>query len=359
MRYWFCLILLNINTLFALEDGTTLSIYFENDLFANTDREYTNGTKISIVSPDIDWNQEIKNGRAEMLSPLSLWFVKKLQPVADTKDWLMNQSGIGWDAKYKDSSFNIEFIFAQQMYTPENTASSEYLPNERPYGGWLYTGVGIHRKTWDELDIFEFHFGLVGSASLAQETQDLVHSLRKIPKAQGWKHQLENELGLGFVIERKNRVFDHEFANTKIGLDMISHYGASLGNVLTQANAGIEIRAGWNIPKDFGETLLGRSGNTSAPNNEGKLRWDEGFSFYFFTGVDGRAVARNIFLDGNTFRDGPSVEKENWVGDWVGGTSVRIGKRLKMSYSQVVRTREYKNQNDNQIFGSAYISWIF
>ena len=359
MKFAIIVSLVFVCSLKAIEDGSTLSVYFENDLFANTDREYTNGVKLSLVSPDIDWNREIKKGRTEMLSPLSLWFVKQLEPVALAKDWILDQSGLGWKAKENDSTYNVEFVFAQQMYTPESTETSQFLPNERPYGGWLYGGIGIHRKTWKRLDIFEFNMGIVGPASLAKEAQDFVHAARKIPKAQGWQHQLDNELGLGIVVERKYRAIHRNFGIGKLGADVITHYGASIGNVLTQANAGFEIRSGWNIPRDFGETLLGRSGNTSAPNDEGKLRWDEGFSLYLFSGVDGKAVVRNIFLDGNTFGNSHSVEKETWVGDWVAGTSMRIGKRVKMTYSQVIRTREYKTQNDNQIFGAAYISWIF
>ena len=45
-----------------------------------------------------------------------------------------------------------------------------------------------------------------------------------------------------------------------------------------------------------------------------------GFSAYVFAGVDGRAIARNLFLDGNTFEGSRSVNKMNLVGDlsWAG-----------------------------------------
>jgi hypothetical protein len=35
-------------------DGGVFSLYFENDLFADTDQQYTNGTKIGWVSPDLE-----------------------------------------------------------------------------------------------------------------------------------------------------------------------------------------------------------------------------------------------------------------------------------------------------------------
>ena len=62
MHYWIPLLLISFVSVSALEDGSTISVYLENDLFANTDRN-TNGTKVSVVSPDIDWNREINQGQ--------------------------------------------------------------------------------------------------------------------------------------------------------------------------------------------------------------------------------------------------------------------------------------------------------
>ena len=46
MHYWIPLLLISFVSVSALEDGSTISVYFENDLFANTD-EYN------------EWNQSI------------------------------------------------------------------------------------------------------------------------------------------------------------------------------------------------------------------------------------------------------------------------------------------------------------
>jgi hypothetical protein len=37
----------------AAENPGTVSFYFENDLFAHTDQHYTNGVKLSVISPDL------------------------------------------------------------------------------------------------------------------------------------------------------------------------------------------------------------------------------------------------------------------------------------------------------------------
>jgi hypothetical protein len=75
-------------------------------------------------------------------------------------------------------------------------------------------------------------------------------------------------------------------------------------------------------------------------------------------GVDGRAVWRIIFLDGNTWRDSQSVDKNLFVADFLAGVSP-IYKRFKLSYAYVYRIKEFKEQNDGQLFGSVALAVTF
>ena len=58
MKYIIFSILLTIAAVFGVESAEgkeklgTLSFYFENDFFGDTDRYYTNGIKLSWISPD-------------------------------------------------------------------------------------------------------------------------------------------------------------------------------------------------------------------------------------------------------------------------------------------------------------------
>ena len=74
-----------------------------------------------------------------------------------------------------------------------------------------------------------------------------------------------------------------------------------------------------------------------------------------FAGLYGRAVARNIFLDGNTFRDSMSVHKKSFVADGQAGVALRVG-RLLFSYTYVLRGEEYFGQHGNSRFGAVGIS---
>ncbi len=82
------------------------------------------------------------------------------------------------------------------------------------------------------------------------------------------------------------------------------------------------------------------------------------FSWYAFAGASGRAVARNIFLDGNTFVDSPSVEKNPFVADFQIGVA-GIYRGVRITLSEIFRTPEFKEQRGSDRFGSLTLSARF
>jgi lipid A 3-O-deacylase len=85
---------------------------------------------------------------------------------------------------------------------------------------------------------------------------------------------------------------------------------------------------------------------------------DSRLGVHLFTAVDGRLVARDVFLDGNTFRNSQSVDKELFVADIMAGVALEYGK-FKASYSYVLRTKQFKTQQNEQIFGTISLSWNY
>ncbi len=352
------LVFLTYANLYSEESPLTLSIYFDNDLFSDTDRDYTNGTKFSVISPDLpSIASYLDNSDYGVISRRAAKWLELLGERLDDGYRRLNLFNISGPSV--ESQYNIEMTLGQQMYTPDDIFEKDLITTDRPYSGWLYIGGSLHRKTENTLETLTVEIGVVGPLSLARETQDFVHDdLRSIPTAQGWDHQLKNELGINLLIERKERLFRKEIG--VIGIDALCHYGVSLGNVLTFANFGAELRYGLNLPDDFGEALLGRSGNSNIRGIQANRDEHRDFlSCYLFTGIDGRGVLRNIFLDGNTFEDSHSVDKENWVGDLSMGISWLFNEKVKISYAQVFRTREYKGQDDEQSYGAINVSTHF
>jgi len=56
-------------------------------------------------------------------------------------------------------------------------------------------------------------------------------------------------------------------------------------------------------------------------------------------------MARNIFLDGNTFRDCHSVDKKEFVTDLQLGVAWHF-KDMRISFVQMFRSREFEGQPD-------------
>ena len=63
-------------------------------------------------------------------------------------------------------------------------------------------------------------------------------------------------------------------------------------------------------------------------------------------------MARNLFLDGNSFEPSRSVSKRALVGDLVFGAAVTFN-FARLAFSHVIRTREYKTQGGDDQYGDA------
>ena len=304
----------------------TFTLQFENDLFYGADRQYTNGLRLSWVSPKGDESFEQVEWIRDVLEKVSF---------------------------RKNAETRFGFAAGQEIYTPEDRKRSDLIIDDRPYAGWLYGAMSLHSETkkpwYRELESIELNLGIVGPQAFGQETQDLIHNIRVIDLFEGWGNQLKNEPGVLLMYERKWRFFD-PVPLGPLHFDIVPHAGASLGNVLTHVNVGGSVRYGYNIPKDFGPPSLIKGLTSMDTIPEAKL------SLYVFAGTEGRYVARNIFLDGNTFADSHSVKKNRWVADFSVGVAL-IYRRFKISYTNALRTREFVGQKNNARFGSISASW--
>lgn len=304
------------------EQTGTLSFILENDIFAGKDQHYTNGARVIWV-PGKD-------------APTPQWAVK----VARYVPWFPDEGEIRHG-----------YAFGQSMFGPEDITLVDPPLDERPYAGWLYGTVGLGVESGRQLDLVSLTLGVVGPASLAEQTQKFVHKVVDSNKPQGWDTQLDNEPGVILTYQRNWRGYATSTHATR--MDFTPHLGFALGNVFTYANAGLTMRVGKNLPNDYGppriQPGLPGSGDFSPASN---------FGWYFFAGVEGRVVARNIFLDGNTFSDSRSVDKKPLVGDLQVGF-VLDWSDVRLSYTHVVRSREYETQDSHDQFGALSVSFKF
>jgi hypothetical protein len=315
----------------------TVNLYFENDLFDETDQNYTNGVRLSWISPDTTSYQN------DPAFPAWLRAANRRLRLLHSND--------------PETEHNLVISLGQLMFTPEDTEASALLPEQRPYAGYLHAGIAYHTRSENRLDVMELDVGIVGPSALAHETQDLIHDLRGFEKYQGWDNQLRDEPTLQLLYEQKRRLFSDTWRNN-FGHDFIAHAGASLGNVATHLNFGGEYRVGWDLPDDFGTSAVRAGGDNSAPGRDGARRGPGGGirGVHAFLAIDTRLVARDIFLDGNTFKDSHSVDSKPLVADAYAGVSFLAG-RWKISYAQVFRTREFDGQPHHHEYGSLSLSY--
>lgn len=297
------------------------NIVIENDLFAGSDRDYTNGIRFAWISSEEnmpDWTRTIANAL----------------PLAN------------------DGHKRISIAAGQNMYAPEDLARHDLVVGDHPYAGWLYGSVGMVSDTGKTLDNVMLTLGVVGPLSLAGPTQKIVHHITGSPQPHGWNNQIKNEPGVVLTYERKWRAIA-EVSPFGIGADLTPHAGINLGNINTDATVGATFRLGYDLPADYGPPRI----RPSLPGSDFFVPTKE-LGAYLFTTVGERAVVRNIFLDGNTFADSPSVDKKDFVGSLQLGAALTYGE-TRLSYTHVFMTKEYDTQKHASVFGALTLSHRF
>jgi hypothetical protein len=306
----------------------SFSVVTENDkYFAGTDRHYTNGFKLTWLG-ETDLNQ-------------SRQFV---QTAARFIPW-MDPEHVDW--RYKGG-----FTLGHNTYTPTDTDTAALLPNDRPYAGWLYGSILLHAQRKDQLRLVELSLGVIGPSALGRQFQNNWHDVIDVPHAEGWGNQLHDEPGLQLSWERRYRTWQwNEAAGSPLGFDLVLRHRLTAGNVAVHLAGGAVVRVGWKMPADFGADLI-RPGGGNMANDGGPA----GFSAYAYASGEVRVVARDIFLDGNTWRHSHAVDKRPVVADFSLGF-VLHWPRFQVAYTQNYRTKDYFGQRRRDVFGSIGFSF--
>ncbi len=303
------------------EEDQIITVVVENDSLgvAGTDKNYTSGVRLGYLDVNAD-----------------------LPDIAYTLDRVIPTFGI-------NETSSVFYSLGQNIYTPQNIQSREQDPDDRPWAAHLYGSIGLVTVTDNHLDEIELGVGIVGPAALGEQAQKFVHThiTTDSPTPRGWSNQLNHEPTLSLGWQRR---FPDYWSIDAGGLSLGAspYYGATVGNVHTFADVGFSLRL---TPDDD----LWQDGpvrvKPGLPGTGYFDRPDDGWSWYLFAGLEGRAVARNIFLDGNTFSNSHSVDKKVFVADANAGLALTYD-RYRMSYTMVYRTKEFEGQDDPGVFGA-------
>ncbi len=310
----------------APEHRRIVTAVYENDLIGSgEDQYYTSGVRLGYIDIGAEF-------------PSFAYHLADLIPTFTIND-----------------TSSIFYSIGQNIYTPQDITQRAQGEDDRPWAGYLYASMGMVTFTDDHTDELELSLGVVGPSAMGEQAQKFIHRhLTDSPMPKGWSNQLKDEPALTLGWQRAWPSFysaDAGFLVTTVS----PYVGATVGNVYDFVNGGISVRISpssekWqDVPMRVRPAMPG-TGFFELPEK----RW----SWYLFGGLEGRAIARNIFLDGNTFRDSDSVDKEYFVGDANIGAALTYD-QMRFSYTFVYRTKEFETQDDNTMFGALSVGYRF
>lgn len=300
------------------------SLKIENDVIATgSDGHYTNGFELMrSFEPDADhWSRQF----ADVLP--------------------------GWSAAEVD---NVAYRLGHQIYTPNDIERAELIEDDRPYAGLLFAGMSIfsgHQyEGWRSASGLHLDVGIVGPAAGGKKIQRRVHEVTDSDEPKGWDNQLRNE---PFV----NLAYQHRWWLQQRFAGLEFEYGPSagfsLGNLYTYGSAGLGLRIGQGLARSFSIPAV-------APAQSGSMFFDQGggFAWNIFANLEGRYMAHNMLLEGNTFKSSHSVDSREWVGDAKAGIALTWNS-WQLAFASVWRTREFHGQDEHDQFGSLTVSAWF
>jgi hypothetical protein len=301
------------------EPRNAIAFRLENDVVSGSDSNYSSGLELS-------W---LRNGRG---------------PMDRVWDWFGLSGG----------QYVTGYEIGQLIVTPRVITTAVPDPADRPYAGLAFISLSTQRVEGNRLDGMKLIVGVAGPASGAAEIQRWFHLHTGGPVPQGWDSQLKNEPILNLVYEHRRR-WRLNRSDRAWGTDIVPSIGGMLGNVLVQGKAGSRLRFGFNLPDDFGTTQV--RGLGALPHSR-RSQANRSFGIYGFVGGNADLVARNLTLDGNTFRDGPSVDKHAVY--WGGKVGVAVWVRsVEVTFAYVAWSPEYVAQTGWSRFGTASVTVLF
>ena len=256
------------------------------------------------------------------------------------------------------ASGNYTVSLSQAIYTPRSPNRTDLIPNDRPYAATLLLGLGYNARDGDSLQSNLIQVGIVGPSARGRQSQNNIHKLTGDKPFLGWDNQLRDEGLFRLLHERRQRhpLPDGASRPNTARPDAVTHWGASVGNLLTQFNLGGELRWGRNLPDDFGSAPTGSvDGPVGLP---GGASGSDNLALHGFASVDARWVLRDLSLDGNAFQRSHRVAREPLVADFGYGIAMSWG-AWRMVLARFHRTREFEGQPDRPIFGSLTASRSF
>ena len=283
MKYWAKLIVIIILSFSssAKAEFEWITYTLDNDLFLGNDSGYTNGLYIALYDT-----------KEKDSLPKPSWMLKPLE-------WTISKEG-------SLASIN-SYTIGQSMFTPEDITIANPGADDLPYSGLLFLNNSYLVVNDTFADKIGTTLGIVGPSSFAEDAQKLVHKAIGADDPLGWDTQLEDELVFQFERSRAWRtwVSDNE------RWDLVTSAELSLGTLSSSVATGLMIRYGSGLKGSYASNLFIKTRTTNPLSFDG--HWN------VYIGINAGYQFNMIFLDGNTFRNGRSIDyKQESIGTTLG-----------------------------------------
>jgi lipid A 3-O-deacylase len=272
----------------------TLTVRIDNDAFnfwtmpwKRPDGEYTSGVHIAY-----------EGGAAPVWA--RLFWASRTACIRNTRQCQTSRAELG-----------------QDIYTPLlSSDTAQPNPSSRPSAGWLYLSQTARALSENRSDDVTLTLGVTGPPSLARLTQRLVHSAApEFNRPTDWSRQIGFEPGAMLRYQQQ-----HRLAAGRV-FDIVPRIVATAGNVDVSAETGVRARLGWHLRHPW-------------------LPEKTATEIAIVGGGSARAIARDLFLDGNTFHPRARVGHLPYVRSGEAGVQIRHN-NFTLAYRTVTTSRAY------------------
>ncbi len=286
-----------------------VSLQWYNDVFAGTDRHFTNGGSISWL--DDTFRGKDDNG-TNSYSAL-VFDIANALPFTTMDTSRQHTAGIS---------------LMQMMITPTDISQSEPQYDDFPYAGYLALSFYMFEFDETSFDEYRLEVGVVGPQSGAEWLQKTVHRIIGSDKPQGWDTQMGTQWTINALYRYGVKSWQKSY-DYGLSADWFNHVGFQAGNFVTDGFGGTTLRVGQNYINNF---------NVNAPyfKEEAALiqlqKAHHGFGWSISAGANADALAYSYILD-EAKEMGYQYERNTFTFSTYLGSSIYIeGQKLTFFY---------------------------
>ena len=282
----------NMQSYTAIDSDNYFRFSYDNDFFAASDENYTQGYNFELIAPFLKAN------------PVNYIFLKPN----------------GNEIKFGISVEHIGF-------TPDRYELPDIQVGDRAFAAAIYLKSFMIATDTEKASRFTSFFsaGMIGPVAFGDAMQTEIHKITGNKLPLGWHNQIRNDLVIAYGMGYEKQIFIH-----KKLISVQAQTNAVVGTLFTNGSVGVNITFG-------------------IINSPFKTESNSGFKLYAYLKPTISIVAYDATLQGGLFNDGsPYTITSSDVERVTGQTNFGLilqHKTLYLEYSRVFITREFKSGN--------------